>query len=329
MHTFVIVPLVFFGLIAAGALAVVIRFVSSPMPVVRRLRGGMDGEIKYPSGSDGIKDTVTIQRDLEYRSKYGNNRFDLYLPKKDGACPLIVWVHGGAFVAGDKAGVENWGVMLASNGYAVAAVNYQWAPEAAYPAQLVQITEALAAIEKISDGRIDLSRTAIAGDSAGAHMAAQLALLHTSPAFAKRLNITSPLARDALKCALLYCGPYSLRQMLNSKKRLVRLFVSRIGWSYLGRKNWKKAPLADTITLVDFVTADYVPTYLTDGNSYSFEGQARELGERLRSLGVPTAERYFPREQFGEVTHEYQMDLTQQNAMDCFHDTLRFLELHL
>lgn len=309
------------------AAAFVIYFISTPMPVVKRLRKGMDGPVKFPAEGERLKDELDIEKDLVYPSAYGKNRFDLYLPKRNGKFPLVLWVHGGAFVAGDKGGIESWGVTLAERGYAVAAMNYEWAPEAAYPAQIIQITEVLREIGKIAQktGKIDMSRVAIAGDSAGAHMAAQFALIHTNPTFSKRLGVSSPLEKDALKCSLLYCGPYNLQKIFSVENKMLRLFISRIGWSYLGRKNWRKSELLDTLTVADFVTKDFVPSYITDGNKISFESHAMELGEKLRSLGVTVSERYFDKEKFGDVNHDYQMDLTQKNALDCFEDTINFL----
>ncbi len=328
MDTALIVGLSVLCMILAAVIAFILYFELSPMLVVRILRKGMDGELSVPSEYDEICGRVEIQRDLQYKSAYGKNNFDLYLPKSGGRHPLILWVHGGAFVAGDKIGVENWGVMLAGQGYATAVMNYEWAPEAAYPAQIIQITEALKAIREIAEktDKIDMSRVAIAGDSAGAHMASQFVLIHTNPEFSERLGILSPLENGALKCALLYCGPYNLEKMLKLDNKVLRLFVSRIGWSYLGKRNWKKAPLLDTVTPMNFVTNNYVPAYITDGNSFSFESQGRELAEALRNAGVKTAERYFDKEKFGEVGHEYQMKLDTQNAMDCFNDTVKFLK---
>ena len=315
----------------AAVLIFIIYFICSPMPVIKKLRGGMDGQITYPEGQENLKDNVKIKKDIIYSSKYGKNSFDLYLPKTECKVPLIMWVHGGAFVAGDKSGTENWAVVLANNGYAVASINYEWAPEASYPAQIIQITEALQAVNKIAkeSENIDMSRIALAGDSAGAHMAAQFALIHTNPEFSKRMKISSPLEKGALKCVLLYCGPYNLEKMFGVKNRLLKLAFDRIGWSYLGQKNWRKSHWLDTLTLVNYVTENYVPSYITDGNNFSFESHGMEFGEKLKSLGVPVVERYFPKEQFGEVNHEYQMDLTQKNAMDCLSDTLEFLNKYV
>lgn len=326
-----VVLLAILGIVIFFMVAAFLYFICSPMPVVRLLRRGMEDDLSYPDDYDSVKEQVELHKDLEYPSQYGNHTYDLYLPKKEGKHPLVLWVHGGAFVAGDKAGVENWGVMLAGKGYAVVAMNYCLAPEAAYPAQIRQICEVLTAVASgagtmVQQGdRIDLGNVAVAGDSAGAYMAAQFAVAHANPVLAGQIGVASPLEKNALKCALLFCGPYDVKRMFNVEDKKLRLFISRIGWSFLGKKNWSRAPLISTVTPMDFVTGQMVPCYITDGNTMSFEPQGRALGEALRKNGVKVKERYFAREEYGEVSHEYQMKLETENAMHCFEDVVEFL----
>lgn len=318
------------GIIALIIIAGVLYFVCSPMPVVRLLRRKMDGEITMPENCRDAVENVEIHRDLTYKSAYAQNNFDLFLPKAQGRHPLVLWVHGGAFVAGDKCGTENWGIMLASKGYAVASMNYCWAPEAAYPAQIVQIAEAFDAVSNCEySEQIDMSRVAIAGDSAGAYMAAQFACVHSNNILADKIGVHSPLKSSALKCVLLYCGPYDVKKMLEIENRTLRLFISRIGWSFIGRKNWKKASLISTVTPMDFVTENFAPCYITDGNAWSFENHGRALAEKLNEKGVAVKERYFSKEKYGEVTHEYQMQLDTENGMLCFNDTIEFLSEYM
>lgn len=318
------------AIIAAALVGFVLYFICSPMPVVRILRRKMDGEITKPDDYDDALKKIDIIRDLTYTSKYAGNDYDLFLPKEEGRHPLLLWVHGGAFVAGDKSGTENWCVMLASKGYAVATINYCWAPEAAYPAQIIQITEALEAIKNSRHShRIDFGSVALAGDSAGAYMTAQFAASHSNPKLAEKIGVSSPIDKSAFKCALLFCGPYDVKKMLEIDNKILRLFISRIGWSFIGKKNWKKAPLISTVTPMDFVTEEFPPCYITDGNSWSFESHGKALGEKLRENGVCVKERYFPKEEYGEVTHEYQMDLSSENGLNCFNEVCEFLDEHM
>ena len=109
-----------------GGLALYIA--CSPQPAVWLLRNqfGDEVEIQNVGNYDEIKKNVTVHKDLVYPSEDGRNTYDIYLPKRvDKDLPTVVWVHGGAFVAGTKDGIENYAVMLANEGYAVVGMDYQ------------------------------------------------------------------------------------------------------------------------------------------------------------------------------------------------------------
>ncbi len=60
---------------------------------------------------------------------------DLYLPEKaQRPLPLIIWVHGGAWLSGDKANCQ--ARRMIERGYAVASINYRLSSEAIFPAQI-------------------------------------------------------------------------------------------------------------------------------------------------------------------------------------------------
>lgn len=334
MKIFLITIGIIFTIIFVLIILLLLWVTLSPMPMVRLLRKGFDAPPDYPDGFEDMKAGVNIHKDRSYPSAFGKNRYDLYVPvNHTGAVggnklPVIVWVHGGAFVAGTRDGVENWAVSLAHKGFAVAAMDYEWAPEAHWPAQVKQIGELCRELIRCSDqDRLDMNRIIIAGDSAGAHMAAQFALLHTSPAFVSAVNtygLEPALPKGVLKAALLYCGPYDIGQMAQPKDRMLRFAMSRVGWSYLGRKHWQHSEEARLTTIKDFITEDFPPCYITDGNTHSFDPQGRALADALEHLGVTVRRRFFESSD-GEVTHEYQFSMSQDNAMLCFNDTLEHL----
>lgn len=313
------------GLIIAAAAFVFL----SPWPAVWLLRHGGDGPIDAPSGYEEKTSGVVVRKDLTYTSEYGKNQFDLYLPKDGENMPLILWVHGGAFVAGDKSGLEIWGSLLASEGYAVAAMNYEWAPEASWPAQVIQVSDCLKELQKLSEDTVslDMSRIFLAGDSAGAHMAAQAAIACFNEDYAQKTGISMPIKKEDLKGALLYCGPYELEAFAKIDNGLLNFFMNKIGQSYVGTLNWQKNEKTQYLNIIPWLTKDCPPVYITDGNSGSFESQGKNLGSALRQLNVSVRERYFP-ESEGEIPHEYQMQLTSPQGQDCYKDTLEFLKMY-
>ena len=81
---------------------------------------------------------MTVLRDVEYvPGGHERQRLDLYLPKganPGGKRPLLVWVHGGAWLAGGKAPCP--ALRFVDQGYAVASINYRLSHEAKWPAQI-------------------------------------------------------------------------------------------------------------------------------------------------------------------------------------------------
>ena len=104
-----------------------------------------------------------------------------YTPRdaREGPLPLLVWLHGGGWVAGDLDNHDATCRALANaSGCKIVAIDYRLAPEHKFPAGL---NDCYAAIQWLAargdDLRIDPCRIAIAGDSAGGNLAAAVALM--------------------------------------------------------------------------------------------------------------------------------------------------------
>jgi len=129
-------------LIVLFGAAFLLYLIHNPMLFIKHIRGDgnedSNSNMTYPDNYQDNERNVKIAYDLKYFSTFKNSTFDLYLPKsasKDKKLPVMVWVHGGGFIAGDKCGVKNLATMTAASGYSVIALNYQVAPEARYRQQ--------------------------------------------------------------------------------------------------------------------------------------------------------------------------------------------------
>lgn len=91
--------------------------------------------------------------------------------------PLILWICGGGFTHMD---INVWMpelVFYAKNGFAVASIEYSTMPNTVYPAQTDDIREAMSFLaENADEFHLDLSRSFIMGESAGAYLAGLIAL---------------------------------------------------------------------------------------------------------------------------------------------------------
>ena len=186
----------------------------SPLPVALLIRAAFrKSPAVPPEGYTAALSRITVVKDLSYPSAYPDNTVDLYLPAGKGATkaimpplqkdvvelpvgegtfPIVLWIHGGAFVGGDKSDVQYYAAALAAEGYAVACMNYCRAPEEKYPAPHEQTQEALRWLAGIADSyALDMERFVLAGDSAGAHVAAQFAAMQSNPAYAIEMGFAS------------------------------------------------------------------------------------------------------------------------------------------
>jgi acetyl esterase/lipase len=123
--------------------------------------------------------------DVEY-ARVGDQRLmlDLYLPSHSARdpdpAPLIVWVHGGAWRSGSRKDMPLGG--LVERGYAVASVDYRLSPVARFPAQVHDLKAAVRFLRaRRADYAYDAARIAVAGNSAGGHLAALVGVTNGHP----------------------------------------------------------------------------------------------------------------------------------------------------
>ena len=115
----------------------------------------------------------------EYELPYGKHplqKLDVYSSSKKKA-PIVVLIHGGAWVSGDKMEYFPLAHTLQQEGYTVVNLNYRLVPEALYPAQSEDVACAITWVKTHAvDFRGDSAKVALIGFSAGAHLAALHAL---------------------------------------------------------------------------------------------------------------------------------------------------------
>ena len=282
-----------------------------------------------PNGYEEIKQQVIVTKDLTYPSKYKDNSADVYIPKdKEGSFPVILWVHGGAFVGGDKKDVEIYATVLASEGYAVVCMNYERAPEAKYPVPVLQTEEAYIWLKTIStDYQIDIERLILAGDSAGAHIAAQFALIQSNTEYAIEMEREPIVPLETFKAVLLFCGPYDVLKISKNGNFIFDFILGRMAWAYSGERNWLKH-FAVLGTINNHVTKDFPPAFISDGNTMSFENHGRELAEILKEKSVPV-ETYFVPVETEIIKHEYQFIMNTPIGEQSFEKTLEFIKKYI
>jgi acetyl esterase/lipase len=122
-----------------------------------------------------IPEGVKVERDIEYaRIGEMSLMLDIYRPESsDQTLPLVVWVHGGGWRAGDKA--NNLALPLSGRGYVVASINYRLSGVAPFPAQIEDCRAAIRWLRaNAAKYGFDPKRIGVWGGSAGGHLVALL-----------------------------------------------------------------------------------------------------------------------------------------------------------
>jgi acetyl esterase len=162
-----------------------------------------------------VPENIASILNVQYDPNGAEALLDVFYPaNKEGTedlLPAILWIHGGGFLSGNKDQAANYLRILAAEGFTVVGVNYSLAPEATYPTPVKQINQALSFIEDhASHLHADASNLFIAGDSAGAQIAAQLANIISSPGYAQEVGITPSIKRTQVRGVILHSGLFGV-----------------------------------------------------------------------------------------------------------------------
>lgn len=162
------------------------------------------------------------RRDVVFAKADGESlALDFYPAESvSGAAPLLIYVHGGAWRAGDKADVPI--LDFTRRGYAIASVNYRLTPQAPFPANLHDIKAAVrylrANARKLD---VDPDRFAIVGSSAGGHLAALAGVSHGVPELEGSLG-EFPQTSSQVQAIVSYYGASNLESILSQSTEFGR-----------------------------------------------------------------------------------------------------------
>lgn len=298
------------GLLVAF-IAIVAAFLLSPWPSVYVIRaifdkGAAEASEKLARHVPASVRTVTLKYDPADKDAV----LDVHKPARinEGA-PLVVWIHGGGFVSGRRSDITNYAKVLAGQGFVVINVDYTIAPEATYPTPVRQVSKALAYLNRESARLgIDTSRIVLAGDSAGAQIAAQTAAVTVNPDYARRAGVTPGATPSQLAGTLLHCGVYDVTRM-GGGGGILGWFVKSTTWAYSGKRDWREVKGFDTMSVAPNVTAAFPPAFISAGNADPLGPQSVAMADALEAKGVKVERLFFPKDYQPPLGHEYQFDL--------------------
>lgn len=232
----------------------------------------------------GLTTPDDIQRfdDIQYGPDPVENKLDVYRPKNaQGKIPVIVSVHGGGWVYGDKELYQFYGMTLAQRGFAVVNFTYRLAPEVKFPAPLEDTNNVISWMyENQEEYSLDMDHVFMVGDSAGGHLCGLYSAICTNPEYA--VNYTFKVPNGFVPQAVaLNCGAYN---PLSEVGVLGGEQDQEIMEDFLPEKGSAKERALVNVT--DHVTEKFPPVYLMTCVGDFCRPQAPLLEAALKKNGV-------------------------------------------
>ncbi|MFY9190844.1 MAG: alpha/beta hydrolase [Lawsonella sp.] len=199
--------------------------------------------------------------------------------------PTLVYLHGGGWVVGSLDSHDNPARYFCANAnVAVLSVDYPLAPEHPFPAPINAVSDVLEAVMGGDVPGVDTERIAIAGDSAGANLAAaaciQLAIVgHRQP----RLQMLFVPATNVRDFDTPSHREFAERHYLTAKQ---------IPWfrdAYVPEVADRENPLASPLLAEDSLLEKVAPAYVAVAGHDPLRDEGEAYARRLAAVGVPTS----------------------------------------
>src|SRR5437762_7696990 len=155
------------------------------------------------------KAEIQIVRDIPYYEGADadkvKHKLDLFLPKGQKEFPVVLFVHGGAWLHGDKSFLGIYsavGMFFARHGIGAVVTNYRLSPAVQHPEHVKDVARAFAWTYKNIDkygGRAD--QIFVCGHSAGAHL---VSLLATDETYLKAVGLTPKCVKGVIPISGVY-----------------------------------------------------------------------------------------------------------------------------
>ncbi len=274
--------------------------------------------------------------DIAYRrSGHRAHRLDIYRPPQDEPAPVVFYIHGGGFRFMSKE--SHWVMALgyARRGYMVVCINYRLAPRHPFPAALVDTCHAYQWVcENIANFGGDPSRIIVAGESAGANLAANISLASCVP-FAEAWMQRVWEQKNVPKAALLACGILQVskpQRYLRDDSLPGWLYhrIAEVNRDYLSNSSFhhrRSARLADPLVVlenIDQTDRPFPPVFAPVGTGDPLLDDTRRLEQALLRLNTTVEARYYARE-----VHAFHAFIWRHKARQCWRDTYAFLDRHV
>lgn len=283
------------------------------------------------------RDRIRVIRNVPYLGTGRRSHLlDVYIPEgRHGPLPVVLYVHGGAFMWCSKETHFSMGHIYAQAGFVVFNINYRLAPRHQYPAAIQDVCDALRFVhDNAARFGGDPGRLVIAGESAGANLAVGLTITCCTPRpepWARAVFDAGVRPRAVVAaCGILHvthARRISLRPELPAPVRHVLQVLPETYVDFRATREEGELDLVDPLRVFEGPLRFARPLpgfFLPVGTKDPLLDDTRRLGAALARRGVEHQVRYYP----GEL-HAFHFMTWRKAAEQCWAETFRFIDAQL
>ena len=218
---------------------------------------------------------------------------DFYAPEGGGPFPTLVAVHGGGWQLGSRASYKHWAEYLTTRGYALFSVDYRLAKpdRKTYPEAVHDVRAAVQYLRGSAQSlKLDPKRLCLIGDSAGAHLAALVALAGDAPIHAGAYR-DDAFANEScrVKAMIGFYGVYDMAAQWQHD--LVSRPKDQITEKFLGAAPIDNRKVYFEASPLSYVTRDnnqtaFLIAYGTEDDVVDIETQSKAFVTALKQAGI-------------------------------------------
>lgn len=222
---------------------------------------------------------MVVLRDQNYPVDGAMLSFDFMRPDGEGPYPLVVFLHGGGWISGDKTMYRDEAIWLAGQGFACACIEYRLAPLYPFPVPVADCQDFIKFSREIAPVlAIDPENITAIGNSAGGHLALMLGMCQSrfgeAGGSAERVNAVVDI-----------CGIADMGNPSDVHYPLAMQFLEQfMDGGYEGRENIWSA--ASPLNYVQEAQGRYLVIHGSEDEVVPVE-QSRKLAQGLSSAGLP------------------------------------------
>lgn len=261
----------------------------------------------------GLTTPECVERfdDIQYGVDPKWNVLDVYRNRDiDGKQPLIVSIHGGGWVYGDKERYQFYCMDLVKRGFSVVNFTYGLAPKFKYPSQLKDCNDVFTWIMNNAEKYgFDTDHIFAVGDSAGGHLLALYSCLLNNDEMKKEYSFQVPEGLK-LKAVALNCGVYEM-------KKEDKGLTANLMKDFLPNKGTEEE--YRMISPINYVNEKFPPCIVMTASDDFLKDQAMPMVNRLKEKGVDVRYMFYGDDEH-KLGHVFHLNMRSDDAKKCNDD---------